>query len=92
MLLGLSSCIEPNVGYPGKTHAIDSIAMDTITKDSLKYPMSIEVEFSAINLNIVLIDSCEYIYGPWGNATVLTHKGNCINKVHHQKRNVYDLD
>ena len=23
------------------------------------------------------IDSCEYLYGPWGNATILTHKGNC---------------
>ena len=28
-------------------------------------------------VEIVIIDSCEYLYGPWGNATVLTHKGNC---------------
>jgi len=28
-------------------------------------------------VEIVVIDSCEYLYGPWGNATVLTHKGNC---------------
>lgn len=30
-------------------------------------------------LEIVIVDSCEYLYGPWGNATVLTHKGNCKN-------------
>jgi hypothetical protein len=28
-------------------------------------------------VEIAVIDSCEYLYGPWGNATVLTHKGNC---------------
>ncbi len=28
-------------------------------------------------VEIVVVDSCEYLYGPWGNATVLTHKGNC---------------
>lgn len=33
-------------------------------------------------LKLVVIDSCEYLYGPWGNATVLTHKGNCKNKQH----------
>ena len=30
-------------------------------------------------LQLVTIDGCEYLYGPWGQATVLTHKGNCIN-------------
>jgi hypothetical protein len=28
-------------------------------------------------LDIVSIDSCEYLYGDWERATVLTHKGNC---------------
>lgn len=28
-------------------------------------------------LQIMTLDSCEYLYGAWGNATVLTHKGNC---------------
>ena len=28
-------------------------------------------------IKIVEVDSCEYLYGDWGNATVLTHKGNC---------------
>jgi len=30
-------------------------------------------------LKLVIIDGCEYLYGNWGHATVLTHKGNCIN-------------
>jgi hypothetical protein len=30
-------------------------------------------------LDLVVIDSCEYLFGEWGNATVLTHKGNCKN-------------
>lgn len=30
-------------------------------------------------LEIVIVDSCEYLYGDWGSATVLTHKGNCKN-------------
>lgn len=29
-------------------------------------------------LTIVEVDSCEYLLGEWGSATVLTHKGNCI--------------
>lgn len=28
-------------------------------------------------LTLVTVDSCEYLLGEWGNATVLTHKGNC---------------
>lgn len=28
-------------------------------------------------VQIIEIDSCQYIFGDWGNATVLTHKGNC---------------
>lgn len=26
---------------------------------------------------LVEIDSCEYLYGKWGNGTWVTHKGNC---------------
>ncbi len=37
----------------------------------------VDYEYSPIE--IVTIDSCEYIYGAWGYATVLTHKGNCKN-------------
>jgi hypothetical protein len=33
-------------------------------------------------LQILVIDSCEYLYGAWGHATVLTHKGNCSNPIH----------
>ena len=28
-------------------------------------------------LIVVEVDSCEYLLGNWGYATVLTHKGNC---------------
>ena len=28
-------------------------------------------------LIIVEVDGCQYLLGEWGNATVLTHKGNC---------------
>ena len=28
-------------------------------------------------LIVVEVDSCEYLLGKWGYATVLTHKGNC---------------
>lgn len=38
-------------------------------------------------LELVTIDSCQYLYGPWGNATVLTHKGNCNNRIHKQITN-----
>jgi hypothetical protein len=30
-------------------------------------------------LELVIIDSCEYIYFSQGHAIVLTHKGNCKN-------------
>lgn len=30
-----------------------------------------------IPLEVVTIDSCEYLYGRWASASVLTHKGNC---------------
>ena len=33
-------------------------------------------------IEVVTIDNCQYLYGAWGNATVLTHKGNCNNTVH----------
>jgi len=34
------------------------------------------------NLTIIKIEGCEYFFGDWGNATVLTHKGNCTNPIH----------
>ena len=36
-------------------------------------------------LSVITIDRCEYLYGPWKTATVLTHKGNCINPIHYAK-------
>lgn len=37
------------------------------------------VRSGGYNVQIIVMDSCEYLYGDWGNATVLTHKGNCKN-------------
>jgi hypothetical protein len=37
---------------------------------------------SNYKIEIVTIDSCEYIFGPWGSGAVLTHKGNCKNHIH----------
>jgi hypothetical protein len=36
-------------------------------------------------IKIIVIDKCEYLWGDWGNETVLTHKGNCSNPVHKLK-------
>lgn len=35
-----------------------------------------------MNLDEITIDGCQYLYGDWSNATVLTHKGNCNNPIH----------
>lgn len=42
--------------------------------------------FSKYNVDLVEIniDGCQYLYGDWGYATVLTHKGNCNNKLHYR--------
>lgn len=78
LLLSLTSCLEPRVGYPNET----TKSTDSTAVDSLKLPRNIDVEFSVIPLTVVTVDGCEYLYGPWGNATVFTHKGNCKNIVH----------
>ena len=36
-------------------------------------------------LSIIIVDRCQYLFGDWGNRTVLTHKGNCNNPVHKSK-------
>ena len=33
-------------------------------------------------LQEITIEDCQYLYGEWGNTTVLTHKGNCNNPIH----------
>lgn len=37
----------------------------------------IQVGSYITKIKVIEIDSCEYLWGDWGNATVLTHKGNC---------------
>ena len=33
-------------------------------------------------IKIVNVDGCQYLFGDWSHATVLTHKGNCNNPIH----------
>jgi hypothetical protein len=49
----------------------------------------IDCSYGHQTVEVITIDSCEYIYGPWGNATVLTHKGNCTN---HKQNEVHSND
>jgi hypothetical protein len=36
---------------------------------------------------IVIVDNCEYLFGPSENGMVLSHKGNCKNP-HHRDNNL----
>lgn len=47
--------------------------------NSKVYKQTTKYKINRMNsaLEILTIDSCEYLYGEWGSATVLTHKGNC---------------
>ena len=52
---------------------LSSCTQQTVDSKKTEYYFS-----NAVNpIELTIIDSCEYLYGPWGNATILTHKGNC---------------
>jgi hypothetical protein len=40
------------------------------------------IKYGATPLKIVVVDSCEYLFGDWGRASIFTHKGNCKNPEH----------
>lgn len=46
---------------------------------------TIQVGNYSTPIRIIVVDGCEYLWGDWGNATVLTHKGNCSNPAHKLK-------
>lgn len=48
-------------------------------KESKKERITYHVTDWTNDVELVVIDSCEYLFGAWGNATTLTHKGNCKN-------------
>jgi hypothetical protein len=50
--------------------------------ESKKTEYTIETSLGTSRLEIIEVEGCEYLYGPWGNATVLVHKGNCKNRIH----------
>jgi DNA/RNA endonuclease YhcR with UshA esterase domain len=62
--------------------AILAISMVSCEKNVPSTITSYRLSDGQGTLEIVVVDSCEYLYGPWGNATVLTHKGNCKNPIH----------
>lgn len=39
-------------------------------------------------MEIVTINSCQYLYGDWGNQTVFTHKGDCNNPIHKRQETI----
>lgn len=55
--------------------ALYSCQEPNVVKEKTEYV----VRTGGYNVQIIVMDSCEYLYGDWGNATVLTHKGNCKN-------------
>ncbi len=55
--------------------ALYSCTEANVVKEKTKYVVKDEYD----PLEVVVMDSCEYLYGDWSNATVLTHKGNCKN-------------
>lgn len=44
------------------------------------------IKFNGEYLQVVEIDSCEYLYLGGGNGSLLTHKGNCKNIIHHENK------
>ena len=55
--------------------------MSNIKKESTEFV----VVTGLAPLSVITVDGCEYLYGPWKTATVLTHKGNCKNAIHYSK-------
>jgi hypothetical protein len=58
----------------------------TSCQDSNVEIKATDIKLGDLNpMRIIVIDGCEYLWGDWGYATVLTHKGNCNNSVHKLK-------
>lgn len=59
------------------------IIVSILTLSSCSIPNVKETETNYIinkvntSLKIIVVDSCEYLYGDWGYSSVLTHKGDC---------------
>lgn len=69
LVLTMSGCYSKRI--EDKTLAsAPPVANSTIKFKVEKYALSPAVV-------VVVIDSCEYLYGHWGSAVVLTYKGNC---------------
>lgn len=68
------------------------IALTLLTFTSCQDGINVETKDTNIKvgnystpIKIIVVDGCEYLWGDWGNGTVLTHKGNCSNSIHKPK-------
>lgn len=68
------------------------IALTLLTFTSCQEGNNVETKATTIQvgsystpLRIIVVDGCEYLWGDWGKATVLIHKGNCNNSIHKLK-------
>lgn len=57
--------------------------MSSCTKRNIENVNTEHVIYDGFNpLEVVRIDSCQYLFAIGGSRVVLTHKGNCNNPVH----------
>lgn len=63
---------------------------NAVTANKIFKVPSVDFNFSyrLCELNVIIIDSCEYLYGYVGGSGgyVLCHKGNCNNPVHWENK------
>ena len=52
---------------------LSACSRQNVEKEKTKYV----IKDGESSLEILTIDGCQYLYGHQGDATVLTHKGNC---------------
>lgn len=62
--------------------AMYSCAEPNVPSQETNYVISVSEKRE---LEIIVVDNCEYLYGSWGPGSVLTHKGNCKNPIHKTK-------
>ena len=59
---------------------------DTNDCKHINHPETYFIDENHKDLDIRIVDSCEYLLGQWGYGTVLTHKGNCKYCIERNKK------
>ena len=66
-----------------KTLLLIAIGLSSCSEPSVDSTKTTHViRYGQNPLEEIIIEDCQYLYGDWANATVLTHKGNCNNPIH----------